>query len=150
MPSKVQSLIMETKYNLNRFLEAQETKYNEALTEIKKGKKQGHWMWYIFPQIAGLGFSEYNVFYAIKNREEATQYLQHPVLGKRLIQISKAVLEINGKTANEIFGKPDDRKLQSCMTLFNQVKNSEPIFQDVLDKYYQGIKDEKTIQLLNN
>jgi uncharacterized protein (DUF1810 family) len=141
---------METTYNLNRFLEAQETKYNEALTEIKKGKKQGHWMWYIFPQIAGLGFSEYNVFYAIKNREEATQYLQHPVLGKRLIQISKAVLEINGKTANEIFGKPDDRKLQSCMTLFNQVKNSEPIFQDVLDKYYQGIKDEKTIQLLNN
>lgn len=150
MPSKVKSLIMETTNNLNRFLEAQETKYNEALTEIKKGKKQGHWMWYIFPQIAGLGFSEYNVFYAIKNREEATQYLQHPVLGKRLIQISKAVLEINGKTANEIFGKPDDRKLQSCMTLFNQVKNSEPIFQDVLDKYYQGIKDEKTIQLLNN
>jgi uncharacterized protein (DUF1810 family) len=141
---------METTNNLNRFLEAQETKYNEALTEIKKGKKQGHWMWYIFPQIAGLGFSEYNVFYAIKNREEAIQYLQHPVLGKRLIQISKAVLEINGKTANEIFGKPDDRKLQSCMTLFNQVKNSEPIFQDVLDKYYQGIKDEKTIQLLNN
>lgn len=150
MPSKVQSLIMETTYNLNRFLEAQKTKYNEALTEIKKGKKQGHWMWYIFPQIAGLGFSEYNVFYAIKNIEEATQYLQHPVLGKRLIQISKAVLEINGKTANEIFGKPDDRKLQSCMTLFNQVKNSEPIFQDVLDKYYQGTKDEKTIQLLNN
>ena len=141
---------METTNNLNRFLEAQETKYNEALTEIKKGKKQGHWMWYIFPQIAGLGFSEYNVFYALKNIEEATQYLQHPVLGKRLIEISKAVLEINGKTANEIFGKPDDRKLKSCMTLFAQIKNTEPIFQKVLDKYYQGIKDEKTLQLLNN
>ena len=141
---------METTYNLNRFLEAQETKYNEAFAEIKKGKKQGHWMWYIFPQIAGLGFSEYNVFYAIKNREEATQYLQHPVLGKRLIQIAEAVLEINGKTANEIFGKPDDRKLQSCMTLFAQLTNADPIFQKVLDKYYQGNKDEKTMQLLNN
>lgn len=107
-------------------------------------------MWYIFPQIAGLGFSEYNVFYALKNIEEATQYLQHPVLGKRLIEISKAVLEINGKTANEIFGKPDDRKLKSCLTLFAQIKNTKPIFQKVLDKYYQGIKDEKTLQLLNN
>jgi uncharacterized protein (DUF1810 family) len=141
---------METPYNLNRFLEAQETKYNEALAEIKKGKKQGHWMWFIFPQIAGLGFSECSVFYAIKNIEEATQYLHHPVLGKRLVQIAKAVLENNGKTANEIFGKPDDRKLQSCMTLFAQVKNAEPLFQDVLDQYYQGIKDEKTMQLLDN
>lgn len=141
---------MEKTYDLNRFLEAQKTTYNEALSEIKKGKKQSHWMWYIFPQIAGLGFSEYNVFYALKNIEEATQYLQHPVLGKRLIEISKAVLEINEKTANEIFGKPDDRKLKSCMTLFAQIKNTEPIFQKVLDTYYQGIKDEKTLQLLNN
>ena len=137
-------------YELNRFVEAQESTYNEALSEIKKGKKQSHWMWFIFPQIAGLGFSEYNVFYAIKNREEATQYLQHPVLGKRLIEISKAVLEINGKTSNEIFGKPDERKLQSCMTLFAQITDSDPIFQQVLDKQYQGIKDEKTMQLLNN
>ncbi|MBA4319375.1 MAG: DUF1810 domain-containing protein [Flavobacterium sp.] len=141
---------MEKTYDLNRFLEAQKTTYNEAFSEIKKGKKQSHWMWYIFPQIAGLGFSEYNVFYALKNIEEATQYLQHPVLGKRLIEISKAVLEINGKIANEIFGKPDDRKLKSCMTLFAQIKNTEPIFQKVLDKYYQAIKDEKTLQLLNN
>jgi uncharacterized protein (DUF1810 family) len=140
---------MET-YKLDHFLEAQESTYNEALSEIKKGKKQSHWMWFIFPQIAGPGFTEYNVFYAIKNIEEATQFLQHPVLGTRLIQIAKAVLEINGKTANEIFGKPDDRKLKSCMTLFTQVKNADPIFQKVLDTYYQGIKDEKTIQLLNN
>jgi uncharacterized protein (DUF1810 family) len=141
---------METTYDLNRFLEAQETKYNEALSEIKKGKKQSHWMWFIFPQIAGLGFSDYNVFYAIKNMEEASQYLQHPILGKRLIEISKAVLEITGKTANEIFGKPDDRKLQSCMTLFAKIKSTDPIFQKILDQYYQGNKDEKTIQLLNN
>lgn len=141
---------METTYDLNRFLEAQETIYNEALTEIKNGKKQGHWMWFIFPQIAGLGFSDFNVFYAIKNIDEATQYLHHPVLGKRLIEISKAVLEIKGKTANEIFGKPDDRKLQSCMTLFAQITNTDPIFQKVLDQYYQGTKDEKTLQLLNN
>lgn len=141
---------METKYNLDRFLEAQETTYNEALSEITKGKKQSHWMWFVFPQIAGLGFTDYNVFYAIKNLEEATQYLQHPVLGKRLIEISKAVLEINGKTANEIFGKPDDRKLKSCMTLFAQISDTDPIFQKVLDKYYQGTKDEKTMQLLNN
>ena len=141
---------METTYDLNRFLEAQESKFQLALTEIKEGKKQSHWMWFIFPQIAGLGFSDYNVFYAIKNMEEASQYLQHPILGKRLIEISKAVLEINGKTANEIFGKPDDRKLQSCMTLFAQIKSTDPIFQKILDKYYLGNKDEKTIQLLNN
>lgn len=140
---------METKYNLDRFLEAQETTYNEALSEIKKGKKQSHWMWFIFPQIAGLGFTDYNVFYAIKNLEETTQYLRHPVLGKRLIEISTALLDINGKTANEIMGKPDDRKLKSCMTLFAQITNTDPVFQKVLDKYYQGTKDEKTIQLLN-
>lgn len=141
---------METKYNLDRFLEAQETTYAEALSEIKKGKKQSHWMWFIFPQVAGLGFTDYNVFYAIKNSEEATQYLQHPVLGKRLIEISTALLKINEKTANEIFGKPDDRKLKSCMTLFAQIPNTDPIFQKVLDKYYQGTKDEKTLQLLNS
>ena len=137
-------------FNLQRFLTAQETTYNEALSEITKGKKQSHWMWFIFPQIAGLGFTDYNVLYGIKNLEEATQYLQHPVLGKRLIEISKAVFEINGKTANDIFGKPDDRKLKSCMTLFAQITKTDPIFQKVLDKFYQGNKDEKTIQLLNN
>ena len=150
MPLNGQFLIMETTYNLNRFLKAQETLYNAAFTEITNCKKQSHWMWFIFPQIAGLGFSEYNVFYAIKNLEEASQYLQHPVLGKRLVKITKAVLEIKGKTANEIFGKPDDRKLQSCMTLFAQITNADPIFQKILDKYYQGNNDEKTIQLLNN
>lgn len=139
---------METVFNLNRFLEAQETKYNDALSEIKNGRKLTHWMWYIFPQIAGLGFTDFNVFYAIQNKEEATQYLNHPVLGKRLIEISKAVVEIEGKTALEIFGKPDEIKLKSSMTLFSILNNPNPIFQQVLDKYYKGMKDENTLQLI--
>lgn len=139
---------METVFNLNRFLEAQETKYNDALSEIKNGRKLTHWMWYIFPQIAGLGFTNFNVLYAIQNKEEATQYLNHPVLGKRLIEISKAVVEIEGKTALEIFGKPDERKLKSSMTLFSIINDLNPIFQHVLDKYYKGMKDENTLKLI--
>jgi uncharacterized protein (DUF1810 family) len=139
---------METVFNLNRFLEAQETKYNDALSEIKNGRKLTHWMWYIFPQIAGLGFTDFNVLYAIQNKEEATQYLNHPVLRKRLIEISKAVVEIEGKTALEIFGKPDERKLKSSMTLFSIINHPNPIFQHVLDKYYKGMKDENTLKLI--
>lgn len=139
---------MEKVFNLNRFLEAQETKYNDALSEIKNGRKLTHWMWYIFPQIAGLGFTDFNVLYAIQNKEEATQYLNHPVLGKRLIEISKAVVEIEGKTALEIFGKPDERKLKSSMTLFSIINDPNSIFQQVLDKYYNGVKDENTLKLI--
>ncbi len=139
---------METVSNLNRFLEAQETKYNDALSEIKNGRKLPHWMWYVFPQIAGLGFTNFNVFYSIQNKEEATQYLNHPVLGKRLLEITKVVAEINGKTALEIFGKPDEIKLKSSMTLFSILNNPNPIFQQVLDKYYKGMKDENTLQLI--
>jgi uncharacterized protein (DUF1810 family) len=105
-------------------------------------------MWFIFPQIAGLGFTDFNVFYAIQNKEEATQYINHPVLGKRLLEITKVVAEINGKTALEIFGQPDERKLQSSMTLFSILNNPNPIFQKVLDKYYKGMKDENTLQLI--
>ncbi|MNG08316.1 hypothetical protein D3C84_916640 [compost metagenome] len=106
-------------------------------------------MWFIFPQIAGLGFTDYNVFYAINNLKEANEYLNHPVLGKRLIEISNALLNIEGKTAVEIFGKPDERKLKSCMTLFNLLDYPNPIFQEVLNKYFQGAADEKTLELLN-
>jgi uncharacterized protein (DUF1810 family) len=139
---------METVYNLNRFLETQETKYSDALSEIKNGRKLTHWMWYIFPQIAGLGFTDFNMFYAIQNKEEATQYLNHPVLGKRLIEITKAVVEIEEKTALEIFGKPDERKLKSSMTLFSILNDPNPIFRQVLDKHYNGMKDENTLQLI--
>lgn len=134
--------------DLNRFVEAQETKYNIALSEIKNGTKRTHWMWYIFPQIAGLGFTDFNRYYAIQNKEEATQYLHHPILGKRLLEITNAVVEINDKTALEIFGIQDERKLKSCMTLFSILNNPNPVFQQVLDKYYKGMKDENTLRLM--
>jgi uncharacterized protein (DUF1810 family) len=134
---------------LIKFLEAQNQLYLKALSEIKEGKKNTHWMWFIFPQIKGLGSSETAQYYGIKDLNEAALYLQHPVLGKHLIEISKEVLNIKGKTAAQIFGTPDDLKLRSCMTLFTNVKNADPIFQKVLTKYYDGLPDQLTLQLLN-
>ena len=136
--------------DLKRFLEAQENDFERALAEIKRGRKQSHWMWYIFPQIAGLGFSETSRFYAVKDRTEAELYLAHPVLGARLVEISEALLEIEGKTANQIFGNPDDVKLKSSMTLFGALKNTNPIFQSVLDKYFNGTNDLRTLQLIDD
>ena len=141
---------MPKEYNLDRFLEAQETSYSTALSEIKNGRKQSHWIWYIYPQIAGLGFSEYSKFYAICGLTEASQYLEHPVLGSRLIEISKELLKIEGKSANQIFGSPDDLKVKSCMTLFSAVKNADPVFESVLEKYFDGMKDSKTLQRLKD
>lgn len=135
--------------NLDRFIDAQENKYPEALNEIKNGKKRSHWMWYVFPQIAGLGLSEMSKFYAISDLHEASDYLEHPILGPRLIKISRALLEIKDKSATEIFGSPDDLKLKSCMTLFSSLKNSDPIFQQVLDRYFEGQKDERTLGILH-
>ena len=136
--------------DLKRFLDAQENDFERALAEIKRGRKQSHWMWYIFPQIAGLGSSETSRFYAVKDRAEAELYLAHPVLGARLVRISEALLEIEGKTANQIFGSPDDVKLKSSMTLFGALKNTNPIFQSVLDKYFNGTNDLKTLQLIDD
>ncbi len=116
--------------DLKRFLDAQENDFERALAEIKRGRKQSHWMWYIFPQIAGLGSSETSRFYAVKDRAEAELYLAHPVLGARLGRISEALLEIEGKTANQIFGSPDDMKLKSSMTLFGALKNTNPVFSE--------------------
>ena len=134
---------------LIRFLEAQNQVYLKALSEIKEGKKNTHWMWYVFPQIKGLGSSETAKYYGVKDMDEATAYLQHPILGKHLIEIAEAVLNLNGKTATQIFGTTDDMKLRSCMTLFANVKNTNPIFQKVLIKYFNGIPDELTLQLVN-
>lgn len=139
---------MKTDFNLNRFLEAQESTYQYALAEIKNGQKESHWMWFIFPQIAGLGFTDFNIFYAIKNIEEAQAYYNHPILGKRLIEISKAMHQVQNKTALEILGKPDTRKLKSCMTLFTQLPNASPVFQQVLNKFYNGELDKKTLDIL--
>ncbi len=136
--------------NLKRFTEAQENDFETALAEIKRGRKQSHWMWYIFPQIAGLGFSSTSKFYAIKDKSEAEEYLRHPVLGERLVEISGALLEIEGKTAHEIFGSPDDVKLKSSMTLFGALENTNPVFQKVLDEYFGGEKDRKTLQIIGD
>ncbi|TDW46674.1 uncharacterized protein (DUF1810 family) [Flavobacterium sp. 270] len=133
---------------IERFVVAQNRVYQQALREIKNGKKLSHWMWFVFPQIRGLGFTDYNVYYGIKDLNEAGYYLNDPILGKRLIEISQAVLSQEGKTAKEIFGKPDERKLKSCMTLFTQIQNTNPVFQKVLEKYYNGSIDDKTIEIL--
>jgi uncharacterized protein (DUF1810 family) len=140
------SLSME--FNLERFIEAQETAYLQALSEIKNGRKTSHWMWFIFPQLKALGSTETALFYGISGIAEATAYLQHPILRKRLIEISEALLAIGRKSAHDIFGKPDDRKLRSCMTLFGKTQNTDPVFGKVLVKYYDGQQDKRTIELL--
>ncbi len=139
---------MTTPDNLQRFLQAQEFAFDTALNEIQRGKKNSHWMWYIFPQIAGLGFSETSKFYAIKNATEAQQYLEHPLLRQRLVNISQSLLKLATNDAYRVFGSPDDMKLQSCMTLFASIPNADLVFQQVLDKYFSGQPDKKTLQLL--
>lgn len=136
------------KNDLDRFIEAQKNTYNRALQEIKNGKKESHWIWYIFPQIRGLGHSERANYYAIEDIEEATNYLKNPILYARLIEISKALLEVEEKTAIEILGYVDAMKVKSSMTLFHLANSEEKTYIEVLNKYYQGEKDEKTIQLL--
>jgi uncharacterized protein (DUF1810 family) len=140
---------MALENDLKRYLDAQEVHYPIALSEIKKGKKQSHWMWYIFPQIQGLGFSEISKFYAIKDINEAQQYLKHPLLGSRLILICNELLKIESNNANKIFGSPDDLKLRSCMTLFSLIQNTNPVFQLILEKFFDGTKDNKTLQIIS-
>jgi len=130
--------------DLKRFVDAQRDDYETALSEIKSGRKRSHWMWYIFPQILGLGFSSTSKFYAIKDRDEAVAYLCHPILGERLISISKELLKAPTDNANAIFGSPDDLKLKSCMTLFAALPNTDSVFAAVLEKFFGGIGDEKT------
>ena len=131
-------------YDLERFLEAQEMDYGMALREIHDGQKRGHWIWYIFPQIKGLGHSYNSEFYGISGTEEAKAYLNHPVLGQRLREIASALLNCENPSASDILGFPDDLKVRSCMTLFDLVSPND-IFNDVLDKYYEGKRCEKTI-----
>jgi uncharacterized protein (DUF1810 family) len=135
--------------SLQRFIDAQERDYPIALSEIKKGRKRSHWMWYIFPQVKGLGFSETSKRYAIKNLQEAEVYLAHRVLRKRLIQISKELLKLKTDDANQVFGSPDDLKLKSSMTLFASVPNSDPVFESVLEKFFNGQKDERTLEIIS-
>lgn len=141
-------MIMEDKYKLTRFLDAQNQMYLSALSEIRKGRKQTHWMWFIFPQLKGLGKSSTADYYGITGLNEASAYLEHPVLGKNLIQIASVLLELEGKTAFDIFGSPDDIKLRSCMTLFSATEGTNQAFKAVLDKYFDGEPDGKTLTLL--
>ena len=135
-------------YDLGRYLLAQEGDYEEALLEISKGRKRSHWMWYIFPQIDGLAVSVTSKRYAIKSIEEARAYLDHPVLGSRLLACAEAALRVEGRTAAEIFGSPDDLKLKSCATLFAFVSPPGSVFDRLLAKYYRGERDAKSLQLL--
>ncbi len=138
-------------FELARFTSAQERVYGTVLAELKSGWKRSHWMWYVFPQIAGLGHSSTSVFYSIKNIEEARAYLRHLVLGSRLVECTETLLALEGRTASQIFGYPDDMKLKSSMTLFAAVsEDPDSVFARVLDRYYHGERDARTLELLKH
>jgi uncharacterized protein (DUF1810 family) len=134
---------------LDRFIKTQEKMYDSVLEELRDGQKQSHWMWYIFPQIDGLAHSTTSKYYAIKSIEEAQRYLRHPVLGMRLVECAETVLAIEGRSISQIFGYPDDMKLKSSMTLFAYAAAPHSVFIRILDKYFNGERDDKTLQLLD-
>jgi uncharacterized protein (DUF1810 family) len=134
--------------NLDRFLNAQQDTYASVVQELRAGRKQGHWMWFIFPQIDGLGHSSTARFYAIKSLDEAGSYLAHPVLGPRLNECCEALLLHSGSSARDILGSPDDLKLRSCVTLFAQIHPENPIFHRILTTFYHAEPDFRTIEIL--
>ena len=138
---------MTDPFDLERFLRAQEPVFRAVLGELAQGRKRTHWMWFVFPQIAGLGFSAMSQRYAIGSRAEAAAYLSHPVLGPRLIDCTRLVLAVQGRTINAILGAPDDAKFRSSMTLFGAVSD-EPIFGEALAKYFEGEHDGTTLEIL--
>lgn len=135
-------------FDLRRFVDAQNHVYECVISELRSGRKQTHWMWYVFPQIHGLGSSATTRRYAIKGIGEAQSYLRHPVLGVRLRECTEIVLALNRRSISEIFGNPDDLKLQSSMTLFDAVSETESVFSWVLDRYFQGKRDTRTLCLM--
>ena len=137
-------------FDLERFVQAQEYAYSRALAEIRAGRKESHWMWYIFPQFDGLGFSPMAERYAIKSLEEARAYLAHPTLGPRLVECIEAALGVEGRSARAMFGTPDDLKLRSCATLFAEVSPAGSGFERLLEKYYGGERDVRTLRLLSD
>jgi uncharacterized protein (DUF1810 family) len=141
---------MTDPYRLRRFVEAQDSadSYDQALSEMRAGCKTGHWMWFVFPQIAGLGHSPMARTYAISSIDEARAYLDHPVLGPRLLESTRALVEVTGRSADQILGEIDAMKLRSSMTLFARAMPDEPLFQEVLDRYFGGRPDEATEQRL--
>jgi uncharacterized protein (DUF1810 family) len=139
---------MADPFNLQRFVEAQAQAYEAALSELRAGSKRTHWMWFVFPQIAGLGLSPTAQFYAIRSLDEARAYLAHPVLGPRLRDCTTAVLSVCGRTAHEIFGSPDDLKFRSSMTLFREAAPGEPLFGQALADYFEARPDPRTLEIL--
>jgi uncharacterized protein (DUF1810 family) len=139
---------MDTEFNLERFVEAQAPVYKEVVAELKAGRKTGHWMWFIFPQIAGLGTSDKAQKFAIASADEAAAYLAHPVLGARLRECSALVVAIDDKEIGDIFGAPDDMKFHSSMTLFAEIAPDEALFQDCINKFFDGVPDEATLERL--
>lgn len=131
---------------LRRFIEAQETTYQAALSELQAGRKRTHWMWFIFPQIQGLGQSSTSRFYAIAGRAEAEAYLRHPVLGQRLAECTQAVLNVRGRSVHDIFGSPDDLKFHSSMTLFAAVSPPESVFHQALETCFGDATDPATME----
>jgi len=136
-------------YDLGRFVAAQDGIYQQVVSELSAGRKRSHWMWFIFPQLAGLGLSATAQHYAISGLAEARAYLAHPVLGARLRECSALVLAVQGATVHGIFGSPDNRKFHSSMTLFAQASPDEALFRNCLDKYFGGVPDQATLDLLH-
>ena len=134
--------------DLGRFIEAQDPIYERALDELRSGRKRSHWMWFVFPQIAGLGFSATSVRYGIRDAQEAQAYSNDAVLGSRLRECIRTVMQHPEKSAREIFGRPDDLKFRSCLTLFREVEPAEPIFQKALDLFFDGNPDPRTLEIL--
>ena len=139
---------MDDIYNLARFVKAQERNYSNAFSELSQGRKRSHWMWYIFPQIVGLGMTVISYEFSIKSLDEAVAFLEHPYLGKNIREISNVLLGLESNDATAIMGFPDDLKLRSSMTLFAEAAPDEEVFQKVLDKFYDGKKDERTLEIL--
>jgi uncharacterized protein (DUF1810 family) len=134
---------------LERFVEAQRDTYALALSEVRAGRKRTHWMWFIFPQLAGLGFSETARYYGIRGIDEARAYLAHPVLGPRLVEVMEAAVAIEGRSALEVFGHPDDLKLRSCATLFARASPPGSVFERALTRYFPEGPDPRTLQTLD-
>jgi uncharacterized protein (DUF1810 family) len=139
---------MPERFDLDRFVRAQAPLMAQVRTELKAGRKSTHWMWFVFPQLAGLGFSQRAQFYGIASLDEARAYLAHPVLGRRLVECTGLVNAVEGRTAHDIFGGPDDLKFHSSMTLFSLAGPDEPAFGTALEKYFEGSMDQRTLDLL--
>ena len=139
---------MSDPHNLQRFIDAQGPVYAQVCSELRSGRKRSHWMWFVFPQIQGLGNSPTARFYAIVSRAEAEAYARHPVLGPRLAECTQLVLDVAGRSAHEIFGSPDDLKFRSCMTLFADAAPDTALFRTALQKYFNGEPDRRTIEVL--